>query len=350
MDTGFYSMVQVLLPHAKDESHKRRLFGQAVWRNDLELVKLFVEHGADVHSIQHQLDAVFESGDMEFISYFLNAGVDLVTGDPFAKALRTPIKPLLRVYLAYRDKLPDLTRQLNIALRHHAKEGNIGSVCLLLWAGGNPHVPMPEIGQEANPDSDMTALEAAVFHNRTAVVEKIGFKHKDANLNRLLARACSNSDWPTIEKLLDLGADPKGDPEWSPLNRLLWQLDWKINPPFGERHDWEIRRAVDAVIHFADRCGGLEEGEIENRTNLRRALYKWDPKSIDQLLHKFLDHGVCPPVSLLKFISTPKMKTVLGDRHAKLTLDIQTKMANPSSGSSDPAKTDSRRTPVKSKV
>jgi hypothetical protein len=327
VESGFFSMIQILLPLAKNEAHKRHLFRQAVWNGNLELVKLFLEHGIDIRSVEGDMCAVFETGDATFISFFLDSGLDVTKGDPFARALRTPIKPLLGVYLVYREKIPDLTRQLNVALRHHTKEGNLGSVCLLLWAGASPNVPVPEIGEDADPESDMTALEVAVFYGRQSVVDKIGLKHKDTNLNRLLARACSNTDWPLIERLLDLGADPKGDPEYSPLDRLLWHLDWKIDPPFGERRDWEIDSAISTLLKFVDRCGGLAEGQFDKRTGLRRALYKWDPKRVDKLLTQFLNHEVCPPSSLLNFINTPKMKTVLGERYNRLVQAIQRKAA-----------------------
>ncbi|MGH7991768.1 MAG: relaxase domain-containing protein, partial [Limisphaerales bacterium] len=47
VETGFHSMLEILLRIETDQGEKNYLLRRAVWNNKLELIKLFVEHGAD---------------------------------------------------------------------------------------------------------------------------------------------------------------------------------------------------------------------------------------------------------------------------------------------------------------
>lgn len=123
VETGFHSMVEVLLQAGVDQDEKDYLFNRTVWSSTFELIKLFVDHGADVHAVDFV--AVCQTGNPEIMRFFLDRGIDAVTGQPFAKALCHPKRPQLGICLRYRETIPDLTNQLNLALRHHAREGSL---------------------------------------------------------------------------------------------------------------------------------------------------------------------------------------------------------------------------------
>jgi hypothetical protein len=135
VEIGFHSMVEVLLEAGVDQEAKDGLLGEAVWRGNFDLIKLFVEHGANIHAVT--FEEVCDTVNPEIIRYFLDCGIDAVTGQPFAHALEEPKRPFLGIYLDYKDKIPELKNQLNQALRFHSGEGRLRWVCLLLWAGAD---------------------------------------------------------------------------------------------------------------------------------------------------------------------------------------------------------------------
>ena len=209
VETGFHSMIEILLQIETDQNEKNRLLCRAVWKNKFELIKLLVAYGADPKSVD--FETVCRGGKPELMRFFLERGIDAVTDQPFARALCHPKRPQLGIYLHYCDKIPELKHQLNLALRYHAREGNLRWVCLLLWAGGDARVKLPDIGEDSDPENDTSALEEAIGHKRNAIVDKIRIDPKRDNLNGLLERACSAGDWNIIEKLIALGADGKGE-------------------------------------------------------------------------------------------------------------------------------------------
>jgi hypothetical protein len=317
VDIGFHSMVEVLLKAGIDQEEKDYLFERAVWDSNLGLIKLFVDYGADVHSID--FEDVCRTGNPEIMRFFLDRGIDAVTGQPFAKALCHPRRPQLGIYMQYRDKIPGLKHQVNLALRHHAQVGGLKWVCLLLWAGGDAHIRLPDVEEESDPEDDSTALEEAVRFGQIKIVEKIGIDPAKDDLNRLLEEACSTCEWPIIEKLLTLGADPTGGKSaYGPMERLINHFEWKINPWNGQRSDWDLRKAFDAVLSFADKGGRWQPDDKYGPNGLRRDLYRLDCAWIEKVIRGFSQHQVCSNELLIKILNTPRMKQILGDRFPRL--------------------------------
>ena len=322
IETGFHSMVEILLQAGIDQDEKNTLLNRVVWNADLDLIQLLVDHGGDVHSVN--LDSVFCTGNPEIIRFFLDRGLDAVTGDPFAHALKHPKRPFVGIYMRYRESIPELKHQVNLALRHHAREGNLKWVSLLLWTGADPHVRLPEIGADPDPDVDSTALEEAVRFGHRAVVDRIGLDPQKADLSRLLVEACLKADWSVIEQLLNLGAAANGSGDSEPMDRLLWAFGWKITPIFGPRSDFEMRTAFDTVLSFADR-GGRWNADRSSLNRFRRDLYKLDASWIERIASGFHRHQVCSPELIACLVNTSKLKQLLGARHAALLASISGK-------------------------
>jgi hypothetical protein len=59
--------------------------------------------------------------------------MNLESGDPIAKAFRDKQREFLGIYLELRERIPSAPKQAAMALRHHAAEGNLKWVSLLLW-------------------------------------------------------------------------------------------------------------------------------------------------------------------------------------------------------------------------
>ncbi|HEX3627076.1 MAG TPA: hypothetical protein VH280_16830 [Verrucomicrobiae bacterium] len=316
VETGFHSMIEILLQIETDQGKKNHLLRRAVWNNKLELIKLLVEYGADPHDVG--FDDVCRTGNPELMRFFLDRGIDAVTGQPFARALCRPRRPQLGIYIHYRDKIPGLKHQVNLALRHHAREGNLYWVCLLLWAGGDAHVKLPDIGKDSDPENDTSALEEAIYHKRNVVVDKIGIDPKKDNLNGLLEKACSAGNMKIIDKLMALGADVNGETEYGPMERLIWNFECNIRPPFGNVPGYGVENALGCIILFASKGGRWQPKDNYGVKGLRRELHRLDARWITKVIRKFHEHNVCSKEILLELISSTKMKQLLGEHLPRL--------------------------------
>ena len=309
-------MVEILLRIETDQGEKNRLLRRAVGNNKLELIKLLVEYGADPHGVG--FENVCRTGNPELIRFFLDRGIDAITGQPFARALCRPRRPQLGIYIHYRNKIPGLKLQVNLALRHHAREGNLHWVCLLLWADGDARVKLPDIGKNPDPENDTSALEEAIYHKRNIVVDKIGIDPKKDNLNGLLETACSAGNRDVIEKLIALGTDMNGETEYGPMERLIWNFECNIRPPFGSAPGFEMESALECIILLASKGGRWQPKDDNDVRGLRRELHRLDARWIAKVIREFHEHNVCSKEILLELISSVKMKQLLGERLPRL--------------------------------
>lgn len=245
--SGFHSLVEVLLKAVVEQKIKDDLLTSALRYQKYYMIELLVEHGADVRKVDFA--EVCSTYNPAIMKFFLDRGADAVTGQPFARALKHAQRPHLGIYLGYREKIPELEHQLNLALRYHAKEGKLKWVCLLLWAGANPRVTLPDIGEGEDSFLQSSALEEAVRGGHLEMVEKMKIDPKVDDLNLLLAWACTTTNWGMIQKFLDLGADPNATSGEGaiPMNGLMCQLVRKIYPYFGFRQDYEVIKMLEII-------------------------------------------------------------------------------------------------------
>jgi hypothetical protein len=133
IETGFHSMVEVLLDGgASVDSPRYNPLLHALWKRRHDMVTLLIEHGADINSVD--MEEVFHTWNNDIVEYFIEKGANLEWGDPLAAALCSRIRTALAIYMRYKDRFPSFQEQVNIALRHHCREGNLKWVSLMLWA------------------------------------------------------------------------------------------------------------------------------------------------------------------------------------------------------------------------
>jgi hypothetical protein len=102
---------------------------------------MLLEWGADPRRVS--LAGLFDSYNSGLIERFGTLGVDLTANHEMAAALayHTSNKPLFGFAKRHREHDGKVQNELDIALVHHANEGNEKGVQLCLWAGADPHSP-----------------------------------------------------------------------------------------------------------------------------------------------------------------------------------------------------------------
>ena len=163
IDRGIHSLVQVLLEAGADlDDPGYNALQHAVFERRLDLIKLLVNHGVDIHSVGMIL--IFESWEPKIMEYFIEQGADVETESPLATALCWKIRTALGVFKRHKHRYPSFQEQVNIALRHHCREGNLKWVSLMLWAGADPYTKgLESPDEEHDPDGDISALEYAAL-------------------------------------------------------------------------------------------------------------------------------------------------------------------------------------------
>lgn len=315
VETGFHSMVELFLQQGVDQDERDWLLQKVVDASNFELIKLLVEYGADPKSVD--FEDVCRTGNPLIMRFFIDLGIDIETNQPFARALCYPKRPHLGIYMRYRKKFPSLKHQLNLALCHLAGEGNLKWVCLLMWAGGDPHLRLPDIGEKPCPSTDTSAIEDAAQRNHLTVVDKIGIDPKRDNIDRMFEIACLLGHTEIADKLIAAGAKPTGPQDsGEPMRKAMAHLEWEMEEQYGFRSPFKAQKALEAVVHLAD-LGGRWLPTPSGLRRIRRNLYFFDPSFSLNLLTTLHRHKVCAPDVLVKLITAPKMKTYLGPRHAE---------------------------------
>jgi hypothetical protein len=138
IESGFHSLAEVLLgAGALQQDHRYSAVRHALEKRRVDIVKLLVEHGADVADVD--MRDVFETYSPEIMEFFIAQGADLDANSPLAYALCEKIRPALGVYKRHKDRFWTFLEQVNIALRYHCREGNLKWVSLMLWAGADQY-------------------------------------------------------------------------------------------------------------------------------------------------------------------------------------------------------------------
>ncbi|MGB3398983.1 MAG: ankyrin repeat domain-containing protein [Candidatus Deferrimicrobiaceae bacterium] len=239
VDHGFHSLVQVLLEGSaiiQDGSYNA--LEQALSNRRLDLIKLLAENGADIRSVD--MTWVFDAWDPAIMEYFIDQGADVETGYPLAGALCWKIRTALGVFKRHKERFPSFQDQVNMALRHHCKEGNLKWVSLLLWAGADPFAKGPDSPDEdPDPDEELCALEYAALYKHFNIfkLKKIRITPDHPVANDLLQNACRANKADFLVELLDQGFNPadQEDHGSSLIQTCIQYLQWSFD------YDWFTR-------------------------------------------------------------------------------------------------------------
>lgn len=318
--SGFHSMVEVFL-RARLIHQEELVWGmrEAASMRRLDLIELLAEHGADPTRLQFSYD-ILGSRHPTIIRWFIDHGADLETDNPIATAFQGRHREFLGIYMGIRDKVPSARRQATMALRYHAGEGNLKWVSLLLWAGADPRMPVPEMdgrGYEEGPEDWRSALEEAISRRRLEVFKRIGLKVGVDDLSALLTEASFSCQPEIVRALLEAGADPNKGEEWrNPMRRMINALGWELNPIF---RTGDPDRVLTCLEMATERGGRWKPDKDDDLSSLRRAISKYFKTSEWQtisVLRRLAKSGALEKDAFRDLMRTPRMREVLQSSHA----------------------------------
>src|SRR5688572_17006781 len=84
LDTGFHSLIELLLRHEESQQVKNDVLGRALFMDKPDVVELAIAHGAEIASVPF-VDVLL-TGDRGIVASFLERGADPIVDDPFARA------------------------------------------------------------------------------------------------------------------------------------------------------------------------------------------------------------------------------------------------------------------------
>ena len=341
LETGFHSLVELLVRNETSQEVKNEAFQQAVSLKRLDIIELLISHGAEISSVP--FIEVLQVWEPKIIRYFLDHGADFITDSPFALAFRVKIRTALRPWRECKQKHPNLGLQLqeqaDRALRHFCFEGDLKWVSLLMWAGANPRSSGPMFDDdEDDPDGYVTALDAATYSKDSQILKRLKPDAKRDDIDTLLPNAAGGGRASLVEYLLELGAKPNDKPNGgsSALDDCLRGFRYEAPINFYQTHygrrskasKYKVAERLKTVQLLLEQRALWRPDDKYQLTEARRGLFECEPDVTLELVEQMMKHGACDEALIHNLLRTPAMKRHLAPvsrNFARLGFDVRTK-------------------------
>lgn len=314
VDHGFHSLVRVLLEAGAriDEEACGRVIFDAISMRRLDLIQLLVDHGYDATSVS--MSHVFTEWDPDVMAYFIERGADIETGSPLAFAFCNKVRTAFRILKAYEDRFPQLRQQANLALRHHAKEGDAKWVSLMLWAGADPYAPGGEDPwREADPNCGLSAVVYAAIHGHFDLfrIKKFCPLPDHPDTWDAFRFACAKGRTDAAERFLRKGMVMNDLPD-DGCSALQYIFDW-----FGDTtsyNKWHVMRGVEFLLSRGAKWRPTGVGIASVRRSLMRARIE----DVVALLDLITRHQGCRRRDMLELLRTDRIRDHLANEERRL--------------------------------
>ena len=342
LETGFHSLVELLLRNEPDQNAKNLALRHAVSRQRDDFVEILVSNGAEVSSIPF-ID-VLRAWKPAIIHYFLDRGADFITDSPFAVAFGERIRTALGPWRECREKHPEFALQLqeqaDRALRHFCERGDLKWVSLLMWAGADPRSTGPTLDEEIELDESehLSALTAATYAKNVEILKRLKPDAKNDDLNGLLKNAARFGHNEVVQYLLDLGATPNDKPNGgsTAFDNSLESFEYEA---FMDRISFTSYSRSKASKYCVSKTRAtikllLEKGALwrpddaKQITSVRRALFECEADVTLELMELLLKYAACSEDTIHNLLRTPAMKKHLASvawHLGRMGFDVRTR-------------------------
>lgn len=344
IDTGFHSLVQVLLEAGAPVREGRYVaLEHAVELRRPDLVALLLKHGASVNDVRMRF--VVEMWHPDTMEILVASGASLTSGQPIAWGLINKVRTTLRLLKKYAPTCPEVMRQAEVALRHHAFEGNVKWVALLLWAGADPWTRGPyqvddegaeQNGIEEEEEAYANAVELAMYGGNMEILthKKMMCPPDESRPDtlKLLERACSTSPNSTaVSWLLERGHSPKllADRGTRAISSLLNSMSWDFSS--NRTHgflaatekpgiDSERSRERLKMIHLLVAHGGMWLPSAPYTiADARKCLLKMSQDYVLEFIWLMHEYRAARRRDVQDLIRTPSMARLLQNERSRVT-------------------------------
>jgi ankyrin repeat protein len=256
----------------------------AAYLDDLEAAKSLAAANASVNATNRYgvapLSLACQNGNTEMVELLLARGADpnmTLRGGETAlmTAARTGKPEAVKSLLLHRAIVDAKEQRGQTALMWAAAEGHVGVVELLLKAGADLHVTLPDSGftpllfavREGRTEVVRTLLKAGADVNEAMQPRKTSLKSPAKGTSALIL-AVENGHFELAMLLLDAGADPNDQRSgFTALHVMTWVRkpprgeDYGAPPPLGSGNLNSLQFIRKLVAHGADVNARLQNGK-----------------------------------------------------------------------------------------
>lgn len=277
------NMVRVLWERGwQDRSEVERALGSVAWERDsLVMMRYLLEQGCPVDHVTGYDLCLFH--DLSLVRLGMSRGVSILEPDGWASAfISAGSRPLIRLYLEERDRIPGLRSDAVRALCECIEESRLRAVGLLKWAGVDPLGPAPRYGGWDDPEEEwcgFPALRLCNAQKANEILKLLKLKPSDVQWFDLVERAAFAGS-EILEDIIALRRDPLGTLRASPdratalLRGLLQSLCWSSG-----RYSELDRRIVDFCLRLLEMGVQLWWDQKDGMASFRRYLYRSGQKN-----------------------------------------------------------------------
>jgi hypothetical protein len=316
-----HSLVVLLLSNGYDPDVEPQSPLDIALRNRRwEYVDLLLEYGADPKRVD--VEVLFDTYSSQLFERFWALGVDMTSRHDIAYSLteHTSNKPLFGFVKRHLADDPKFQTELDIALAHHAGEGNEKGALLCLWAGANPHTPVQILryysssAAESDNEQDEDELRSSAIYEAcqrgsASILAKL---RPDPVLDNFDELYRSASDPQVIALLAKIAPPRKAD---TAISFKIHQISWRFE---------DTGRTLDALRRFFEVGARWVTSAPEDLAYTRRSLLKMSDSTFVDLMRLLSLDDYCSTHILKELGRTPSMRArmkkvgfIPGDRDAQ---------------------------------
>lgn len=292
--TGNHALAHLLLCNGyRPDLDRRSPYALVLSRDRRHLLDLLWAWAVPVAGVDPE--DVMSTYETDLLERFYQAGLDFTDRHALAYALaHTSNKPLFGFTRRHRGEHPTIQRDLDIALGHHIEQRHDKGISLCLWAGADPHQPVPDLGELRNSNPfELSAISRAVWKGTPPLVELLRPDPARDDVEDLYV-------WAQRPEILDVLHRIAPPASWSPIIiRHISRLSW----PYAAAHD-----SLSCLIRIGELQGRLDTVDDAACRSLRRDLARLGPDLMRRVMRWLGDPARCAPEVYQRLVATPAMQ------------------------------------------